>query len=250
MAKFCTKCGSELVEGKCTKCKETKTEKVEVVEAVDVKESFMNALNVFKSIFTKPIETVENFVTENNFVSGIILIVATALATGLHKIAALKEAYSSTNANSLNVDDFSDMFQAAMSGGSFDAKPDYLKEFMTTFAYNLVEFAAIALIGYLVITALFKGASSIKEMFANVGIALALVLVANLVNSALVFVDGEVVGYIRSYIFTFGSIFSYFLLYVGIKKTSNIDKEKLFLSVATMCITATMVIDILHKIFK
>jgi hypothetical protein len=253
MAKFCTKCGSELVDGKCPKCKEEKstTKEVVEVEAVDMKESFMDCLGILKKIFVKPIETVKEFVVENKFVTGIIMIVLTAIASGLNKIATLKSMYGASSGSRFNANDLSDYINSALSGGSFGpAKPDYFKEFMTTFAYNLVEYAVIALVGYLVITMLFKGKATIKEMFSVVGVAFSAVLVAYLLNSILVFIDGEVVGYIRSYVTTFGSIFSYLLIYEGIKKISGIDKEKLFLSVASMCIFATCVIDILHKIFK
>lgn len=251
MAKFCTKCGSELKDGKCPKCKEETTNEVVTSEAVDVKQSFMDCLEIIKGIFTKPIKTVKKFVTENAFVSGIIMIVATALATGLYKFASLKSMYSSKTGSGFNADDLGSLFTAALSGDVSSFKePDYFKEFMTTFAYSLVEYALIAVIGYVIITKLFKGNTSIKKMVSMVGVALAVVLCANLVNSALVFIDEEVVGYIRSYIFSIGSIFSFLVLYEGVKETSGIDKEKMFISVASMSVLATVAIDIIHKIFS
>ena len=251
MAKFCTKCGTALEDGKCPKCKETKsTAKVETVEAVDIKESFMDCLGVVKTIVTKPVNTVKEYVCENKYVTGIIMIVLTAIATGIYKIATLKNIYSSSSADSFNASDFSDLLDSALSGNSFSAEPDYLKEFMTTFAYNLAEFALIAVIGYFVISKVFKGTATIKEMFSVVGVALAVVLCANLVNSILVFIDGEAIGYIRGYVSTFGVIFSYLLIYEGITKVANIDKEKVFLNVASMCILVTVVIDIFHKLFN
>ena len=250
MAKFCTKCGSALEDGKCPKCKETKketTKKVEATtEAIDVKESFMDCLNILKKVFVKPIETVKEFVTENKFVTGIIMIVMTAIASGINKIATLKSMFDAKTADSFNLNDLSSLLK----NGNYGLKePNYFKEFMTTFAYNLIEYAIIAVVGYFVITTLFKGKATIKKMFSVVGVAFSVVLVAFLLNSILVFIDGEVFGYIRSYISTFGTIFSYLLIYEGIKEISGIDKEKLFLSVASMCIFGTMVIDILHKIF-
>ena len=255
MAKFCTKCGTPLEDGKCPKCKEVKTtkevkEEVVEVEAVDVKQSFMDCLNIFKKIFTKPLEAIKEFVTDNKFVSGIIMIVVTALSTGLYKIATLKNMYEANSGSKFNANDLGDYISAALSGGSFGpAKPDYVGEFFKTFAYNLVEYAAIALIGYLIITKLFKGTATIKQMVAAVGIALSIVLVANLANSIIIFFDGEVFGYIRSYISTFGTIFSYLILYEGIKGVAEIDKEKMFLGIASICICATIVIDIAHKMF-
>ena len=248
MAKFCTKCGSELKEGKCPKCKDEK--KVEVVQTTDMKESFMDCLDVIKTVITKPIDTIKEFVSENKYITGIIMLVLTALSTGLYKIATLKNIYSAKSPDAFNTNDFADLLNTALSGGTFKNEPEYLKEFMTTFAYNLAEYALIAVIGYFVITKLFKGTITIKEMFSVVGIALAVTLCANLVNSILVFIDGEAIGYIRSYVLSFGSIFSYLLIYEGTKKVSDIDKEKVFLSVASMCIFATAVIDIFHKIFN
>lgn len=248
MAKFCTKCGSPLEDGKCPKCKETKketTKKVETTQTVDMKASFMDCLNILKKVFLKPIETVKEFVTDNKYVTGIIMIVMTAIASGINKIATLKSMYGAKSADSFNINDLQNLI-----GGSYGLKePDYFKEFMTTFAYNLIEYAIIAVVGYFVITTLFKGKATIKQMFSVVGVAFSVVLVAFLLNSILVFIDGEVFGYIRSYITTFGSIFSYLLIYEGIKEISGIDKERLFLSVASMCIFGTMAIDILHKIF-
>lgn len=210
----------------------------------------MDCLGVVKTAITKPLNTVKEFVSESKYVTGIIMIVLTAIATGIYKIATLKNMYSAKSPDAFNANDFADLLNSALSGGSFKAEPEYLKEFMTTFAYNLAEYALIAVIGYIVISKLFKGTATIKEMFSVVGVALAVVLCANLVNSILVFIDGEAIGYIRGYVLTFGSIFSYLLMYEGIKKVSNIDKEKMFLSVASMCILATVVIDIFHKIFN
>ena len=254
MAKFCTKCGSPLEDGKCPKCKEetkkeTKTTTT-TTETVDVKESFMDCLNIFKKIFTKPFEAIKEFVCDNKFVSGIIMIVATAISTGLYKIATLKNIFEATSGSKFNSGDLGDYLNAALSGGSFGpAKPDYVSEFFKTFAYSLVEYAAIALIGYLIVAKLFKGTATVKQMITTVGIALSVVLLANLANSIIVFFDGEVFGYIRSYISMFGTIFMYLILYEGIKEVGDVAKEKLYITVASICICATIVIDIAHKMF-
>ena len=96
MAKFCTKCGKEL-NGKACDC--SKNASTSIIGDIDVKESCMDCLNVLKDIFTKPIETIKDFVVENKFISGIIMIVVAAISAGLCKIATLKSMYSSTSGN-------------------------------------------------------------------------------------------------------------------------------------------------------
>ena len=165
MAKFCTKCGSEMVDEKCPKCKDVKKEVVvTTTEAIDVKQSFMDCLEVLKGIFTKPFDVIKKFVVENKFVSGIIMVVMAALSTGIYKIATLKNMYSSTSASSFNEGDLSSLFSSALSGDLGVKEPEYLKEFFTTFATNLAEYALLAVLGYVVVSKLFKGSASIKEM--------------------------------------------------------------------------------------
>lgn len=249
MAKFCTKCGSELKDGKCPNCKEVK-EVVVTTEGTDIKQSFMDCLEVFKGIFTKPIEVIKSFVLENKFIAGIIMIVMAAISSGLYKIATLKNMYSSSSPDAFNSSDLSDLFSSALSGDlSALAEPDYLKEFMTSFATNLAEYALIAVLGYLVISKLFKGTASIKEMLAAVGVAVSVVLVANLLNSVLVFVDAEIMGYIRTYIASFATITSTLVLCGAVNQVAGIDKNKLFMSVASMSVLATAVMDIVQKLF-
>ncbi len=250
MAKFCTKCGSEMVDGKCPKCKETKkTTNENQIEEVDIKQGFTDSLEILKGIFTKPFDIIKKFVCENKYIAGIIMIVLTALSQGLYKIATLKNMYSSNNANAFNSNDFSDLLDKAMQGNLGVKEPEYLKEFMTSFATNLVLYAVLAVAGYFLITKLFKGKATIKEMLSVVGVSLAVVLVANVANSVFVFIDAEVMGYIRSYITSFATITSTLVLSASVNQVAKIDKNKLFLSVASMSVLATLVIDIVEKLF-
>ena len=68
MAKFCTKCGKKLEDGKTCDCQKNKKVEEKVVETtstqIDIKESLMDCINVFKKIFTKPVEAIKEFVCE------------------------------------------------------------------------------------------------------------------------------------------------------------------------------------------
>lgn len=238
MAKFCTKCGSELVDNVCPKCKDE--QKVVASQSSDIKGSFMECVNIFKSIFTRPVDTIKEFVSENKFIVGIIMIVATALSTGLYKIAILKSGYSAATNTVLG--SLSGLFGAS-------AKPEYLKEFMTTFATNAVEYALIAIIGYLVVSKLFKGKSSLKEMIVAVGISLTVVFTANVVNSVLVFIDVDFITNVRIYLSSFASILSTLILFGSVKQIAGIDENKLFVTVASMSVFASIAMDLIQKLF-
>lgn len=250
MAKFCTKCGKALNEGEICNCSQTVQTVATKATGVDAQECIMDCVNVFKNIFTKPFDAIKEFVSENKFIAGIIMIVLAALSTGLYKIAILKNMYSSTSAASFTASDFTDLLNSALSGGSFSAaEPEYLKEFMTTFATNAVEYAFIVILGYLIISKLLKGTASIKQMATVVGISLSVVLAANLVNSILVFIDGEFVANLRLYVSSFTAILSTLILYASVKQVAGIDQNKLFVSVASMSVFATIVMDIIQKLF-
>lgn len=252
MAKFCTKCGKKLEEGKTCDC--SKTVKQETVvqsnTQVDFKESCMDCLDVFKNIFTKPFDAIKKFVSENKFVAGIIMVVLAALSSGLYKIATLKSMYSSSSASSFGMDDFSSLLESALSGGSISTEPEYLKEFFTSFGTSLVEYALIILLGYLIISKLLKGTATWKQMITAVAISLSVILVGNVLNSVIVFIDGEFVANIRSYIASFASISSILILYASVKEVAGVDKNRLFVSIASMSVFATVIIDVVKKIFE
>ena len=249
MAKFCTKCGKELVDGACPSC--TSSEKEIVSGSVDIKASLMECVNVFKKILTKPFDAIKEFVSENKFVAGIIMAIISALSTGIYKIVTLKNVYSSSKSlDSFTSSDFADILNSALSGESVSAKPEYLKEFMTSFTMNLALSALVIIIGYLIVSKLFKGKTSIKEMINVVAVSLTVIVMANLVNSILVFIDGEFIANLRVYISSFATIMSTLVLYGAVKESADIDSNKLFVSVASMSVLATIAMDLIQKVLN
>ena len=198
----------------------------------DIKESCMTCLNGLKNIFIKPVEAIKDFVADDNFISGIIMIVVAAITAGIYKLATLKRAYDMVNS------------------GWLKAKPEYLKEFFTTFGVHILEYALIVALGYLIVSKIFTGKTTFKQMISTVGISLSLVIIANLINSILVFIDAEAISYIIKYLSRFAMIYSYLIIYFAIKEIGKIDENKLFLSVASMTVCATVTIDILNKLFN
>ena len=236
----------EVKETKKEEKKDTKEVKTNepAVTADDIKEGGKDCLEIIKGIFTKPFDIIKKFATENKFMAGIIMIVITAIANGLCKIATLKNMYDSGSSN------FSAADLASVLSGKYTGEPDYAEEFFKAFGYGILEYAAIALVGYLLVTKVLKATANWKQLVATTGVALSVVALAFLVNAGLVYIDAEIISYIRSYITTFGYIFSILIFYVSISSLTGIDKNKLFLSVAGAFIGATAVVDLVQKILE
>lgn len=225
MAKFCTKCGKELQEGQVCDCQATTT--VNSESSIDFKEAGKDCLNLVKGIFTKPVETIKNFVADNKLISAIIMIVVAALSKGLYTIA----------------------YDKAQLANKF-YEPKYLNDFFTTSLDSLVRFALIAAIGYLLVTVIFKGKTTWKQMVAAVGAGVAVVICANVINSILVFVDAEFVIYLVSYISTFATFALFLVVYKAIEETAELDKNKLFLGSISLFVLVEAAMDLYAKIFK
>ncbi len=202
-------------------------------EDINLKQSSLDCLEVFKKIFTKPVDIINDFVKDNKFISGIIMILVATITAGIYKIATLKAIYDETNI------------------GYFKApKPEYLKEFFTTCGVELLRYALIVVIGYIIINKLLKAKTTLKQMINVVALGVALVLVANLVNSILIFMDGEAISFIRGYLANFAKIFGYLIMYKSVKETASVNENKLFVSVSSMIVLATVAIDVLNKLFN
>ena len=231
--------------------KEVKEETKEVksnepaVTADDIKEGGKDCLEIVKGIFTKPFDVIKKFAVEKKFLTGVIMIVITAIANGLCKIATLKNMYGASSS-----DGFSTAEILSAMSGNYSGEPDYLEEFFKAFGYGLLEYAAIAVIGYLLITKVLKGKATLKQVVAMAGVSLTVVALAFLVNAGLVYIDSEFVSYIRSYITTLGYIFSVAIFYVCISELAGIDKNKLFLTVAGAFIAGTAAVDLVQKILE
>ena len=228
MAKFCTKCGKELKEGQTCDCqKKGNSETKTVTVNIDVKESCMDCVNVVKGIFTKPVETIKDFVCDSKLISAIIMIVVAALSSGLYHVAYEKAIIAS------------DYY-----------KPKYMNEFFTTFADSLVKYALIAALGYVLISLIFKGKTTWKQMVAAVGASVSVLIVGYLLNSILVFIDAEIVAYFRGYISYFAEVLSILIIYKAIEEKAELDKNKLLLGTTALFVLVQAGMDIYNKIFK
>ena len=65
MAKFCTKCGKKLEEGKVCDCEKTTSESVKT--AVANNNMVNDYIEVLKGMFTKPLDTMKDYAKKSKF---------------------------------------------------------------------------------------------------------------------------------------------------------------------------------------
>ncbi len=237
----------EVKETKKEEKKETKEVQTNepAITADDIKEGGKDCLDIIKGIFTKPFDVIKKFATEKKFLAGAMLMIIAALAKGLYKVTTLKNMFDSSSSSNFSSADI-----ASVLNGNYGLKePNYAEEFFKSFGYGLLEYVAIAIIGYFVVTKLLKATKvTCKQLVAATGVALSVTALAFLVNAGLVYIDEEIVSYIRGYITSFGYIFSILIFYTVISELAGIDKNKLFIAVSSAFIGATAVVDIVQKI--
>ena len=247
MNHFCPNCGRPLTEGETCYCNmgnvtyqgnevnSTLPQENRTVQnntpnnsnnTVDISVYFKDILEVLKTIFVKPVEAIKNFVVDNKFISGIILIFIAAIISGLYSIALYKSV------------------------GFEIYKPNYAKAFFDAFFNDLIISASLIGVLYLGLVALLKTNVTIKKIINIVAISLVTMICADVLKSILVFSDANVMTFIRSYIGTFAEVCRYIILVYCLRDVVGLDKNKLFIALPSIIVSSYCIVDILDKIFK
>ena len=167
MAKFCTKCGSPLEDGKKCKCESEK-----VVVKTNTSSNFTDLLKKYvdlvKESFKKPVDVVKENATEDNFNLSLISIGITSISMGLFICLIIKNMFGG----------FSGMVEIP-----------YVKVFLVGFITIAAMISILACTTYLLIEKVFKANTSIKKMFVLFGLSSIILAVAFLVASVLALVD-------------------------------------------------------------
>lgn len=204
MAKFCTKCGSKLVDGKCPKCENKATE---VATTFD----FNELLTAVKGMFTKPIDTIKEIIeTENITIAG-ILIAINAVIIALFCCLGSKELIGLfTSASGLS----------SLLSSSIEIP--YARIFFTTLIIVLVTYAIVAGLFYLVSDKLFHGNSSYKKMITYLGITSTILTATVLGTIVLMYVSVQLMTLFLLCGITISNVY----MIQGFQYVTDIDKNK------------------------
>ena len=84
MAKFCTKCGKPLEDGKACSCVEKEKKEKAVNTKIDIKEYSNLFLEVTKGIIKEPVDTIKKHSKKENLLFGSLAVLLNSILTGIY----------------------------------------------------------------------------------------------------------------------------------------------------------------------
>ena len=169
MAKFCNKCGTPLVDGKCPNC----ADKKDVQETVEVQQDLGNSLlDILKNIWKKPIETIKRYTEDGSMPLALILLGIAIVVGGLYTYFYTNSVYKG-----LGKDLNSWLTSIAMmSGESFDPIVTsqtfpFFGLFLSGALMTLAMYGFLILLSKLFVGVIFKGKGTLKEYTSTIAVA-------------------------------------------------------------------------------
>jgi len=241
MAKFCTKCGKKLEEGQVCECnKNVSTEVVatSTSKGFDFNETLNSYIDMLKGILMKPIDTINKYVTSNNFILGLIALALNCIISGIFMYCFCSEAMG--------------MFSALMGGygsllsmGSMSIEVPFMQTFLYGTLYMAAWFVVTALMIYLMAGVIFKDKIDIKKAFSLVGVTAVFTTATTLVAIILTYISIK----IMAVVLLIAGIFYLTYLYQGISEITKLEKNKLaYVFVPAISVATFVVVYILPKI--
>lgn len=235
MAKFCTKCGKPLEEGKACSCEATVKENTVSTGVKDANWYVNSFIDIVKGIFTKPIDTVKNYATEEYFILGVIALIINSLVTGLMTYFALKES----------TDVLSGMFGFA-SYGLKTVEIPFMKVFLMISIFMVVGFLVSALMIYVMSALLFKANTSIKKCISLVGVCSVLTLITSIVAIVCIYLSMK----LFIIVLLLAGVLYLCHMYHGIQAITDIDENKQgYTFLVSVAVATFVVLYILPKLF-
>lgn len=242
MAKFCTKCGKKLEEGKKCDCENKKEKGIEKQENTsttsnfDIKACFDSYVEILKNIFTKPVDTIKKFATENNFILGLIALLINSLVTGVLVYFIAKESIGAITAG---------MGYSSLLFGIGAFEIPFLKVVLYGTLFMVVHFLMTALMLFVIVNPILKDSLTFKKATSLVGVCSIFTTVTTLVAILLTFVSMQ----LSIYFILIAAVIYFTHLYQGIVEMTSIDKNKLaYVFTGIVAVSLFVVFYILPKI--
>ena len=213
MAKFCTKCGKELIDGKECSCQKNSKKVEEVTSSSSI---VTELVDLVKGMFVSPIDTMKSFIQEKNLNNAFITLGASAIAIAIMICVLCKEMIGS-------IMDLMGISSSYM--GMFDSNIEipYAKIAIMSILIVVATYALIALIAYLISAKLFKSETSYKKMITWLGANAALMTVVYLVTTICILISLK----LALIVYVVGGLLNTCYMYKGLKFACDTDENKL-----------------------
>ena len=233
MAKYCTKCGKKLEEGKTCDCeKETKKEEKEAT--TDMLNDYVDAL---KGIITKPVDTMKKYTKRSKFNLALIMLIINVIVSGLFVYLFIKE--------------FANLFTSSLSsltaGLTMQSEEIPISVFFYSVLLMALYYLAFAGFLHLICGPIMKKESDFKEVVGLMGVNAVFTTVTNLIALLFIFISVPV----AIIILLLGGIIFLFNIYRGFTEISKVDKNKMtYAFVCAYVIALFLVFYVIPKIFS
>ena len=241
MAKFCTKCGKKLEDGKPCDCCKEEVKKEVVVESktngFDFNKCVNSYIEMVKGIFVKPIDTIKKFATSSNFVLGLIALAINCIVSGIFLYCIAKESINL-------ISSFTGGYSSLLAMSSSIDVP-FMKTFLYGILFMAVGFSVTALMIYVMAGVIFKDKIDMKKAFSLVGVCSVFTTVTTIVSIILNYISIK----LMMVVLLISGIFYLTHLYQGVQETTEVDKNKLaYVFVPAISVATFVVVYVLPKI--
>ena len=227
MAKFCTKCGKALEEGKPCTCSQ---------KEVTSGSLFTECVEIVKNFIKKPIDTLEENIDDSKTNHALVMIGINAIAVGLFILVLVKQLLG-------NITALISPYAALGLGTKMEIP--YVKIFFIAAIVTIVVVLLIALGSYLLSAKLFKSETSMKKMITLFGFSSIISSVSLLVAAILSFIN----IYIGLFVYMAGSLLNTYYNYKGLEFACDTDRNKLgYVLMPSVLVVSVIVGYLLPKI--
>lgn len=209
MAKFCTKCGKPLEDGKPCNCSEevlsSNTE-----NSKNTNELVNNLLTVLKGTFKNPITTMKKVKNENYFMTGIITLIASVIGISLFLAGLLKSVIETAiNKNSIT------STLSYISGSKAKVDINVFGLWFKILIVAAIFYGLYSLIAWLITNKIMKRKNSYKEIIATLSLPATISATTMIVSWLFVLLFGTTGAgsLLYSLVFSFGSVLFTVYLY-------------------------------------
>lgn len=242
MAKFCTKCGKKLEDGKACDCARkdpTASTNEEVVASKSVNDIVNSLIDIVKGIFVKPIDSIRKYTDDSNMLLGFILMAINSLITGIMVYFLLKESMGLIS----SMMGFGSMYSLS----STSIEIPFFKVVGYVFLIMAVYFVVLAFVSYLVSNKLFKADTTWKKVVASVGVCSMLTSITSIVAIVCIYISMKVFAIVVM----LAAVLFLGYYYHSIKISSDIDENKQgYTFISALAVALFVAVYLLPKILS